>query len=269
VVAAHVTLAGLPGDFLIHRTEARSRFELAGTTLQLKASGPISVPRADAPMTAPDVRPLQYSLGVGQMTGRFGQWQYDMWPGVLAIGEDAFARYARTPGRLTADIDFHVQRYAAAQVIPLRPGPFFSDTGRRVEVVRIDRSPDSCTLFLRDVVIDSMFAPRVARMEEIVLRNAGRGEALRGDQEWQAHGGGGWPLMLLLNVSLGSYSGGGGFGQHGFTVREYSVRYPSRGTMTPALDPSWLANAEIVRVTADYAGYVSRSIAIDNFQMVR
>jgi hypothetical protein len=267
-VAVHLTLSGIPDDFSLYRTEARSRFDVAGTTLTSKSSGPVPVPRSDPRVLPADVRPLQSSLGVARISGRSGEGQYEMWPVVLTVTEDEFARYARTPGRLTAEVDFHVQRHGVSAVSPLRPGPFFTDAGHRVEITRIEQRPDSCTVFLRDVALGALFTSRVQRMEEIVLRNPVRREALRGDQRWPEVGGGS-PASLLLNVSLGWFSGNGASSQHGYSVREYTVRYPAQGTTQPVLDPAWLANAELVRVTAEYAGYISRSVTMDGFQMVR
>jgi hypothetical protein len=190
-----------------------------------------------------------------------------MWPVVLKIDDQQFARYARTPGRLTADIDFHLLRYAAGATGPLRTGQFFRDGRRRVEIIRIEAGPDNCTVFFREIAIPALFAASIYRQEELVLRNPRRREAIRGDQDWTASGDTS-PIGMLLGGTLG-WSGGSGARGQGFAIRDYSIRYPSRGTIGAPLDAAWLADAELVRVTADYAGRVSRSVTVENFQMVR
>jgi hypothetical protein len=50
------------------------------------------------------------------------------------------------------------------------------------------------------------------------------------------------------------------------------VRYPARNALSsgrPVLDAAWLEDAKLVVVRRTYAGRVSRSLTVDNFQMVQ
>jgi hypothetical protein len=266
-IAAHVQLAALPDDLSIRLTLARSRFDVGGTTIESKSSEMVSVRLEQMGRLGADTRPLQSALGGVRIFARAGE-VFEAWPVVLKVGDEVFARFSHTPGRLTTDLDFYLQRYVVAAAAPLRAGQFFRDDGRRVAITRVDPRPDNCTVFFREIVVPRLFTPGVHRQEEIVLRNRARGEAIRGDQDWTA-GGDVSPFSVVVGAAIGGFSGGSPSTGHGFSVREYSIRFPSRGTVESPLDAAWLADAEIVRVAADYAGLVSRSLTVENFQMVR
>jgi hypothetical protein len=266
-VAAHVRLAGLPADFSVQRTDVRSRFDVGGATLTSTASEMASVRRDAGDAAAPDSGPMQAALGVNRIWGRMGG-PYEMWPVVLTINNQQFAQFAHTPGRLTADVDFHMQRYVGGAAAPVRPGQFFKEDRRRAQIISVESRPDSCTVFFREIAIPALFARSTYQQEEIVLRNQARREAVRGDQNWIGTGQP-TPMSMLLGMTLGGFSGRDGSSGHGFAIREYSIRYPSRGDLGVPVDPAWLAGAEVVRVTADYAGRVTRSFTIDNFQIAR
>ncbi len=56
----------------------------------------------------------------------------------------------------------------------------------------------------------------------------------------------------------------------GFVVQNWALRFPSRGQpLEPRvrIDPEWLDAADLVVVEKTYGGRVTRSLAVDDFQI--
>lgn len=266
-VAVPVHLSGIPGNMFVRAVESRSRLDLAGTSLTSDQTGSALVRTAG--IRNPEQAALQGALGSVRLAERSGGDDYDQWPVLLTISDDAFSRHARVSGRLTTTLDFHLARTTIAGAVPLRQGSILRDDTRRIEIVGIEPRVGGCTVMLRQVSIAPLFQRRVFENEMLVLRNTARGEAVQGDMESMQRGSA-WPLSFLLSIAMGAGGyGADGSDDNGFGIRAYAYRYPSGRPSTPVIDASWLAGAELVRVTTRYAGHVTRALAIDDFVMAR
>ncbi len=261
----------MPDDETVAGVEVHSRLELADASLTSTSRVMASVRRGVTPEQIPDrLRTFQAALGHVRLSLPAFEQDYEQWPVLLRVTDQELARHAGKSGRLTATLDFYLERATADAAIGLEPGQAFRDDTRRVEIVRIDRRTGGCTVTLREIAVAPLLSPHSFEMEEFVLRNAGRGEAVMGSQE-SFDSGASSPLPFFFAVALGGGAfGAGGSAGTGFTVRTFAVRYPNRESSAsagPGIDSTWLDNAELVRIKTRYAGHVSRPLTIDDFKI--
>jgi hypothetical protein len=268
-ITLRIRLSGVPPDMFVQAVETTSRLELDGVAI-----GGTQVSMGPGPGTSEPSREqlsVVTALGNVRLLGLEEKNYSDPWPVVLALTDQQFGQYARTPGRLVSSLDFHLARTIAAGAMPLRSGETLRDDDHRIEIAGIVRRTDGCTVVLRETSINPLLRRRVLTNDSLVLRNAARGEAIEGGLE-SMEGGASSPLWFVLSLGMGSGSVEAATSERtGFGVRTYTYRYPARGTSTtaPLIDAAWLDGAELVRIRKSYAGHVSRSLTIDDFRMVR
>jgi hypothetical protein len=274
-IAASVVLTGMPDDVFVQAVEVNSQLELAGATLRSRQTDMGSVHRVEnSPATHTRLSSLRSAMGSLRLLEPDAGEDYELWPVLLNVTEPDFARYGHTPGRLTATVDFYLHRWRIAGAIPLEAGRRLEEDTRRIEIVRVDRRADGCTVLLRDISITPLFLSRTFNQQEFVLRNGGLAQAIRGDGDQGSFGLGGSsvaPFLLALAMGGGDAYGANGQGGSGFAVRTYGYRYPARMSSAPSgqpvIDGSWLGGAEMVRVKTEYVGHVMRSLTVNNFRM--
>jgi hypothetical protein len=232
--------------------------------------------RGTSGQEAPDLRSSQQgALGNVRLVESGPVDRYGQWPVILTLTDQDFLRYSHTPGRFTAAVDFHLQRSTIAGVMPLATGAMVTEDTRRIEIVRIDRRLEGCSVTIRDISISPLLRPRIHSNEVFVLRNNARAEAVTGDTEsfsWGASN----PLMpFLVGIAMGGgASDGNGSDGSGFAVRTGAYRFPSRtspgsASANPVIDAAWLAGAEVVRIKTENAGHIQRPLTVNDFRMVQ
>jgi hypothetical protein len=273
-VAAAVTLTGMPEDVFVQAVEVNSQFEVAGVTLRSRQTETASSRRAEtSPVMHTYMSSVRGALGSARLMESEAADGYESWPVLLNLTEQDFARYAHTPGRLTATLDFYLHRSRIAAAIPLRAGARIQDDTRRIEIVRVDRRADGCTVMLRDISITPIFRAGSFNPEAFVLRNATQAQAIRGDSNQGSFGVGDVSAAtFLLSLAMGGNAfGANGSGGGGFAVRTLGYRFPAQASSPsssrPVIDGTWLDGAELVRVNTEYAGHVTRSLTINNFRI--
>lgn len=276
-IAVPLQLSGTPADEFVFGVEVDSQLELAGATLRSAQSRMASVSRGTSGQGSPDrLSSHQGALGNVRLVESGAADRYEQWPVILTLTDQDFLRYSHTPGRLTAVGDFHLQRSTIAGVMPLNIGAMVTEDTSRIEIVRIDRRLEGCTVILRDISINPFLRPRIFSNHVFVLRNNARAEAVAGDTESFSSGASNplMPFLLGIAVGGGSHSADGSDGS-GFAVRMDAYRFPSRTSPGSAsanpviIDASWLAGAELVRIKTEYAGHVTRSLTINDFRMAQ
>lgn len=275
-IAVPLQLSGIPADEFVFGVEVNSQFEVAGTTLRSAQSHMAPVGRGTSGEGVPDLRSSQQgALGNVRWIESGPVDRYEQWPVILTLTDQDFLRYSHTPGRLTAAVDLHLQRSTIAGVMPLTTGAMVTGDTRRIEIVRIDRRLEGCTVTLRDISINPLLRPRILSNEVFVLRNNARAEAVTGDMESFLSGASNPLMPFLFGIAFGGRtSDGNGSDGSGFAVRTGAYRFPSRtspgsASANPVIDASWLAGAEVVRIKSGYAGHVTRSLTINDFRMAQ
>jgi hypothetical protein len=274
-IAIPLSITGIPADEFVSAVATDSRLEVPGATLQSTQSAMVNLRRGAAGEPSPNLlSSVRGALGNMQLLESPTVEGYEEWPVVLTLADQDFLRYSHSPGRLSVTAEFHLARSMVAGAIPLASGGELKEDTRRMEIVRIDRRTDGCTVTLRDVFINPLLRPRPYENEFIVLRNRARGEALMGSQDSFARGESNPLMPFLVAVALGgdAYAASGSVSS-GFVVRTVAYRFPGRSadgnSANPLLDASWLAGAEVVRIKSGYAGHVTRSLTINDFRMVQ
>jgi len=275
-IAIPLQLSGLPGDFYVRGVQAHSRFDAANGTVLSTAAEMVPVRRTGRSDDAQygEVAAIQGALAKIPLRGRESVDEYELWPVVLSLTEREFAQFGRVAGKLTATLDFYLARASVAGAVPLAEPRSMTDSRRRMDIIGIDRRGDACTIDLRVVSVGAAFHPHYFSRDEFVLRNAGKGEAVSAG----VHDGG-LHSTSALGFLFGMASGGGGYGYDsigpdgsGFSARASRYRFPPespRGEASPAIDPAWVAGAELVRISISYAGHVTRSLTIENFRIAQ
>ncbi len=273
-IAIPLELAGLPDDVYVQGVQAHSRFEVSNGTVVSTAAEMVPFRRRENSDSSArgQFSALQGALGRTVLRERGSLEQQALWPVVLDLTDQEFARFGHAPGRLTSTLDFYLARATVAGIVPLEAGQALKDDGRRIEVVHIDRRADGCTLNLRTISVGPALHPRFFSRDEFVLRNAGRGEAIYGSPEsYGSHSSS--PMGFLVAVAFGGgYSDGANPDAPGFSVTAGRYRFPASvpsSGQTAGIDSAWLAAAELVRINIAYAGHVTRSLTIDNFRMAQ
>jgi hypothetical protein len=274
-IAIPLQLSGLPDDFYVQAVEVRSRFDATNGTVLSTAAEMVPV-RRSAPSDIGEhgeLAAMQGALGKMPVRGRESVDEHVLWPVLLSLTDQQFARFGRVAGRLTATLDFYLARASVADAVPLAEPRSMKDARRRIDIVGIDRQDDACTVDLRVVSVGAAFHRRYFSRDEFVLRNTGKREAVSPGMY-----SGGTHSTNALGFLFGMASGGGGYGASanpdgpGFSAVGFRYRFPQagvRGEGSPVIDAGWLAGADLVKIHIAYAGHVTRSLTIDNFRMVQ
>jgi hypothetical protein len=259
LIAVPLHLTNVPPDASADSFAVRARLALPdGVTVQSTQANIVSVRRPGPHLTPSTTTRLQAALGDARLLGS-GPGDYDMWPAVLKVTGQEYARYGNTPGRLTADVDAFVYRSRLAGSMPLAARAALRIGSTRFEMLQVVRRPDGCSVLVRQSMAGSFARLSVPRTYQLLLRNAGRGEALAGDSEFMAGEGlhiGNW---FVSNPVVGP----------GFSFVHLAQHYPVRERFgsAPPIDAVWLDGADLAVVETVYAGRVTRSIVAEGFKM--
>ena len=259
LIAVPLHLTNMPPDASADSIAVRARLALPGAVVLQSAQGTIvSVRTPGRHVTQASTTRLQAALGNVRLLGG-DAGEYDIWPVVLKVGGEEYARYRDTPGRLTADIDAFVSRSRLVGPMPLTAGAVLRVGATRFELLRVARHADGCSVLVRQSTIGSFGPPSAPATYQLLLRNATRGEALTGDSQFTDTQG-----MQMGNWFV-SPSGEG----KGFAFVHLVQRYPARGSFAsaPRIDAAWLDGADLAVVETVYGGRVTRSIVADGFKM--
>ena len=266
-IHARVRLTGMPEDFAVQNIAARATLGLpSGVTLQsaqmagFSARFELRAGGAETPR-----RPLQAVLGNVRLLAEPEQSDFESWPGLLTLSEEAYARHRGEMGRLEALLDFHLTRSHLVGILPLDAGAAIDRTFSRIEVVDVRQRLDGIVIAVRHWRTESALSLESHSEYEFVLRNRARAEALTGSREpWGSSGlhGGSSSIAMLPLIMLDSAS-------RGFIVQHEALHFPSRmsrpDATRPRLDAAWLADAELVVVERVYAGRVTRTLTAEDF----
>ena len=259
LIAAPVHFSNMPPGASADSIGVRARLALPdGTTLQSVQGTSVSVRRPGRHVILPQAIRLQAALGDVRLLGP-DAGDYDMWPVVLKVSAEAYARYGDTPGRLTADVDAYVYRSHLVGPMPLRASAVLRSGAIRFEVLQVARHADGCSVLVRQSMVGSFGEPSAPPTYQLLLRNATRGEAFTGDNQFmhtESMQGGNW---FVSPPGHGS----------GFAFVQLAQHYPAREPFTsaPRIDAAWLDGADLVLVETEYAGRVTRSISAEGFKM--
>jgi ABC-type transport system involved in multi-copper enzyme maturation permease subunit len=261
-LSARVRLVGMPGEFERESVGARSRLELpGGVTLQSAQMEGVGRQLTGAEDDAGSASPIQGLLGevrLARVANR-GEW----WPTLLTMTDEEYARHRGQSGRLAATLDFHLRRFRVVGALPLVEGSRLDEDFTRIEIVGVRRRPDGCLLLLRHWRVQSLLTQPRDGNYQFVLRNRVQREALTTYAE-------------SLQVTRPSFGAGFlGFslaveGSGGFVVQNWALQFPSRDQpLEPRvrIDPGWLDAADLVVIDRAYAGRVTRSLTVDDFQI--
>jgi hypothetical protein len=264
-IAAPIRLAGVPPEFVNPSIGVRSRFELPDGYVVQSAQG-ISLPvrSDDGDQAVSDyTAPLQAALQQIRLLRPSEEPRVTHWPVVLTVTADEYERFGRTPGRLTATVEAFLRRSRLVGSIPLAEGALLRAQSLHVELRRVVRRPDGCSVLVR-ATAGAGNRSSIPGTYRYLLRNARRREAVLGDDEQIMSRG-----MPLRDMLFGGWSLDG-LDAAGFGFSDHVERYPARstfGTGGGQIDAAWLADADLVTIETVYAGRVSRSLVVDGFRM--
>jgi hypothetical protein len=253
-------LAGLPADLQIQNTFASSRLVFAdGHVLQsAQSGGTIAAPEtSEHPLQGlfPDSRVLPINTGAATIT----------LAGLIQASDEELSRYGRQPGQLTSTLSYQLQRSKAVCILPLREGASYRDGSFRVDLLGVERRHARCMVVARHWRASPWWSPDGYRSYQFVLRNRQKRQAVVGDQT--SPQGSASPLALPFML-IGMH--GGADGQGSFSVAHSLTEFPARAegqSNTSLLHDTWLADADLVVIEATLAGWLTRTITVDGFQM--
>jgi hypothetical protein len=256
-VAARVELAGAPPEYSVTNVGIRARLVYPdGTSIQSAQSESVTLHRPP-----PDgAGPLQAVLGHVRLAA-IAAGDSDSVPVILKVTEPEYERHGRQAGRLTATVDFHLNRFHALGALPLATGAMLRDQDDRFEILRVVRSADGCELLMRRFNVIPLWAGRSGRHLHFVLRNPGRGEATEGDEVSTSLSGMNDFGLLGVTVEMNS---------SGLSVSNLSLRFSGQRAKTgerPRIDHAWLDGADLVVIEAAPAGWITRTLTVDGFRM--
>lgn len=265
-VNARVTLTGVPPQVTVQTTGVRGRLQFPdGVVIESSQAGGYA-----SPFRAPAV---EAALGgVRLLSTRDIFEQPEAWTPMITITENEFARRRGRPGRLDADVDFHLLQTREVGVLPLTSGAAVHGGLSRIEIVAVQRRTGGIDVTVRQWRAQSLLSAEPAPTERLfALRHRSRGEALMGGIEtgW-ALGGRGNAAMALLRLPFAMMGAGFGVSAHasggGFSAGTSLLRFPGPGFgKAPPLDPGWFDEAELVVLEAEQVGVVTRRLAIEEF----
>jgi hypothetical protein len=171
---------------------------------------------------------------------------------------------ARLPGHLGRRAAERSDRVGESRTVHVHAQPgIVRDATDRFEIVRVLRRSDGCDVLLRQFAVVPLWAARSPRQFHYVLRNAGRGEAIAGDNEGMTGRGELNFVGALFGLSVNPST-------QAFSVWSQTLRYPTRASTSSSarrIDPAWLDGAELVVIESVYAGRVTRPLDVDGFKM--
>ena len=259
-----VRLTGMPDQFGLQNVAARSRFELpGGVTLRSAQLDGVGRPPPTAPADAVTVAsPIQAVLGDVRLLPSAPPVG-EIWPALLTMTEEEYARVRGRPGRLALTLDFHLQRSRLVGALPLAEGSRLDEDSTRIEIVRVRRRTNGVVLLLRYWRVESLLTPSRNNTYQFVLRNRAQREALAaGSQSFSgSHAG----------ISVGSITFGlGQLGPRGFMVENWGLEFPDMNLQVASpihINPEWLEAADLVVVETAYAGRVTRALTLDEVRI--
>ncbi len=261
-IAAPIRLAGVPSRYGIRSIGVRSTLEIAGgPTLQSAQGSMVAVPRDPGDeRTSDSMGPVRAALLPARLVGRQDRPQFEQWPIVLTLNADDYARYRRMQGRLTATIDVFLHESRLVGSMPLDEGRMMRIESTLIELRRVVRRPDGCSIVVREIRRSSgQSGIRVSY--QYLLRNAARGEAVLGGSE-QIFG----RAVPFAGSLFGGWTLEGASGS-AFGFEDHIERYPAPFSEAGPIDADWLASADVAVIETAYAGRVSRSIVVDGFRI--
>jgi hypothetical protein len=267
-VALPIRLTGVPSIYGNPSVSVWARLDFSdGRSLESAQGLTVSVRREDGRQPENASNPTQAALEPARLLGLLGRREprgYDSWPIVLVVTDDEYEQYAHTPGRLTALVHTFLYRSRVVGSLPLVEGATFRDRGVRVELRRVRKGRDACSVLIRQTAIES--SPGAGSPYQFVLRNRRRAEAVLGD------GGDGLrlgqpfppafgPSMVSLRVPAAT----------GLAFSHQLEHYPALSPFGPApkIDAAWLDDADLAVIDTEYAGRITRSLSIDGFTMAK
>jgi len=259
-IAAPLHFSNMPSDASADSIAVRARLALpGGITLQSAQGTSVSVRRPGRHVIPAQATRMQAALGDVRLLAP-DAGEYDMWPVVLKVSAEAYARYGDIPGRLDADVEGFVYRSRLAGSMLLTAGAVLRSGATRFEMLQVARHADGCSVLVRQSMSGSLVQPAVPRTYQLVLRNAMRGEAVTGDSE---------EFVRTDHLQAGTwFVSRPGVGL-GFSFVHLAQRYPARGPFAspPRIDAAWLDGADLAVVETVYAGRVTRSISAEGFKI--
>jgi hypothetical protein len=257
--------ADLPPDFRIESTFTRSRLTFPdGHVIESEQSGGFMAATAPEPGAA-TVHPLQGMFPDLHVLPVSRERESIPVVGVITAGDGDISRYGAQPGRLTGTLACRLLRSRIVGAMPLLTGTGLRAGWFRAEILAVDRRHASCSVFIRHWRASPLWSVSPFRAYQFILRNLRRHEAIVGDEgALQAAISPGF----LPFLALGMYEGADQ--QSGFDVDYARVDYPARQdsqVATPVIDRDWLAAAELVVLETTTAGWLTKTIAAENFQM--
>ena len=256
---AHVVVEGLPPQVTVQWAGIRSRLQFPdGTAVESSQSAGFA--------DAFNARSAEAALGARILAApEFFKTQRERWTPMLTITEQELVRRRGRSGRLEANIDVFGTEMRAVGTLRLTPGVSLAQRVAGLEIVSVQRGPDSRNVVVRRWRTTSPISLAPAPQQYFALRRRSSSEALMGGVEnrWQV---GGRPTVVV--ALLGIPFGFAGWGSGGFSVETMHLRFPGRGYGEPSsLDPSWFDDAELVVLETKPAGFVSRRLTIDPFEV--
>jgi hypothetical protein len=262
IVQVPTRLVNLPTDLRIQGTFVSSRLVLADGHVLESAQGGVSRPTTSGTNEHPLQRMFPGSrvlpIQTGVSTVEFAA--------LIRANDAELARYGSQPGRLTSTLTYSLLRSRVVGVLPLRDGALYRDRSLRVDLLRVERRHSSCSVLVRHWRASPWWSPTAYRSYEVVLRNRRLRQVVVGDQMSRL------PVEspLSLPFFLIGMSGGASW-QGSFAVAHSAIEFPASrdGQMTidPPLDARWLADADLVMIESTVAGWLSRTVTVDGFQM--
>lgn len=263
-VNARVTLSGMPPEVMMQSIGVRSRLQFEdGTAIESSQRGGFGSSFTTAAAQAA-------LAGVEVLNPLEAFDQREAWTPMVTLTEEEFASYRGRPGRLDANVDFHLTRTREVGVLPLMPGAAMGDRVSRIEIVATQRRTDSRDVTLRQWQARSPLSTDPPGQQRLfVLRHRSGRQALMGGQDtaWPIGSWGSSPTALLrfpfamMGVGVSAAAGGGGF-----SAATLFLRFPGRGFgKAPRLDAAWFDEAELVVLETVPEGVVTRSLTIEPF----
>lgn len=264
-VGVPVSLTGLPPAYRVRDLTTRATLEFPdGQALQSAQGG--AMVSAFGGSSHDDTGPLQAALGDVRLANIEDASTSGL-ATLLTISADELDRYGSLAGRLVATLDYALLRSRALGALPLADGAELDGSAMRIQILRVQRRQDGCTLVIRQWRATSMLSAPEYVHHDFVLRNAGRGEAFTGARtEPMLHGAQGLSSLFPFGFLVGQSQ------MAGFAVSYIVLDYPMRlpGQMTrQTMDPEWLAEADVAIIETAYASRLTRNVTVEDFRMAR
>lgn len=268
-----VQLAGMPAQFATQGMRVSGMLTLPdGTILRTSQAESFSVPGGATGGIVLTTRrtPAHAAMGgidiLNDVEERFAQRQV-----LLSMSEEEYARLKGQTGRFDATIEFRLFQTRVRGTLPLNSGAASDDGQSRVELVRAQPIEGGYRLVVRYWQVLPLTASRSVPRFEFFLRNRRERSAVALGREtsWSGSFAGASRASHVLSAALGNFSFSSS--PSGFAVQSEALEFPWRmqgGYVGPAkLDPGWFDDAELVVLETVYAGAVTRSVSLPDFEI--